>query len=80
LILFLVSCIVSAQQTPLQKSDYKELTSHVEFSKFVKEVDKNNDMLKSEVIAKSELGLATYKNYEHLIKKGEYYPILRVTK
>jgi hypothetical protein len=27
---------------------------------------------------KSELGLVTYKNYEHLLKKGGKYPILRV--
>ena len=27
---------------------------------------------------KSTLGLATYKKYSYLIKKGEAYPILRV--
>ncbi|QQS35247.1 MAG: hypothetical protein IPM56_13460 [Ignavibacteriales bacterium] len=29
---------------------------------------------------KSELGLVTYKQFEHLLKKGETYPILRVLK
>ena len=27
---------------------------------------------------KSMLGLVTYKEFEHLLKAGEYYPILRV--
>lgn len=29
---------------------------------------------------KSELGLVTYKKYEHLLKKGEYFPVIRVIK
>jgi hypothetical protein len=29
---------------------------------------------------KSELGIVTYKKYQHLLKKGEDFPILRVVK
>jgi hypothetical protein len=43
----------------------------------------NVDQLQSNVIIialepKSILGLVTYKNYAHILKQGEYYPILRV--
>jgi hypothetical protein len=43
----------------------------------------NVDQLQSNVIVialepKSELGLVTYKNFEHLLKKGERFPVLRV--
>jgi hypothetical protein len=37
-----------------------------------------NNMIVIALEPKSELGLVTYKNYEHLLKKGETYPILRV--
>jgi hypothetical protein len=37
-----------------------------------------NNMVVIALEPKSELGLVTYKNYEHLLKKGEKYPILRV--
>jgi hypothetical protein len=37
-----------------------------------------NNMIVIALEPKSELGLVTYKNYEHLLKKGEKYPILRV--
>jgi hypothetical protein len=37
-----------------------------------------NNMIVIALEPKSELGLVTYKNYEHLLKKGENYPILRV--
>jgi len=37
-----------------------------------------NNMIVIAFEPKSELGLVTYKNYEHLLKKGEKYPILRV--
>jgi hypothetical protein len=45
----------------------------------------NVDQLQSNVIIialepKSILGLVTYKNYAHILKQGEYYPILRVVK
>ena len=29
---------------------------------------------------KSVLGLVTYKNFSHLLKEGEAYPVLRVVK
>jgi hypothetical protein len=43
----------------------------------------NVDQLQSNVIVialepKSMLGLITYKNYEHLLKKQESFPVLRV--
>ena len=37
-----------------------------------------NNMIVIALEPKSELGLVTYKNYEHLLKKGGKYPILRV--
>jgi hypothetical protein len=37
-----------------------------------------NNMIVIALEPKSELGLVTYKNYEHLLKKNEKYPILRV--
>jgi len=29
---------------------------------------------------KSMLGLATYRQFSYLLKKGEYYPVLRVVR
>lgn len=43
----------SAQQTPLQKSDYKKMTSHAELSQFIKTIDEKSELIKSEVIGKS---------------------------
>ena len=37
-----------------------------------------NNMIVIALEPKSMLGLVTYKNYEHLLKAGEYFPILRV--
>ena len=37
-----------------------------------------NNMIVIALEPKSELGLGTYKNFTHLIKKNEYYQILRV--
>jgi hypothetical protein len=37
-----------------------------------------NNMIVIALEPKSELGLVTYKNYEHLLKKGEIYPVLRI--
>ncbi len=37
-----------------------------------------NNMIVIALEPKSELGLVTYKQFEHLLKKGENYPILRV--
>ena len=38
-----------------------------------------NNMIVIALEPKSELGLITYKQFEHLLKKGENFPILRVT-
>ena len=37
-----------------------------------------NNLIVTALEPKSMLGLVTYKIYEHLLKKGEYFPILRV--
>src|SRR5690606_8657420 len=37
-----------------------------------------NNLIVIALEPKSELGLVTYKQFEHLIKKGEIFPILRV--
>jgi hypothetical protein len=39
-----------------------------------------NNMIVIALEPKSELGLVTYKQFEHLLKKGENFPILRVVK
>lgn len=49
--------------TPLQKSDYKKITSHSALSQFVKEVDEKSDLIKSEVIAKSFEGRDLFAVY-----------------
>jgi len=40
----------------------------------------DNNMIVTALEPKSELGLVTYKSFEHLLKIGENYPILRVVK
>jgi hypothetical protein len=37
-----------------------------------------NNLIVTAFEPKSILGLVTYKNYEHLLKAGEYFPVLRV--
>jgi hypothetical protein len=37
-----------------------------------------NNLIVIALEPKSELGLVTYKNFEHLLKKAKYFPILRV--
>jgi len=37
-----------------------------------------NNLIVIALEPKSMLGLVTYKNYEHLLKAGEYFPVLRV--
>lgn len=49
--------------TPLQKSDYKKVTSHAELSQFIKEVDEKSDLIKSEVITKSVEGRELFAVY-----------------
>ena len=49
--------------TPLQKSDYKNITSHAELSQFIKEVDEKSDLIISEVFAKSVEGKELFAVY-----------------
>jgi hypothetical protein len=49
--------------TPLQKSDYKKITSHSELSQFIKEIDEKTDLIKSEVLAKSVEGRELFAVY-----------------
>lgn len=49
--------------TPLQKSDYKKVTSHVELTQFIKEVDEKSDLIKSEVLTKSIEGKELFAVY-----------------
>ncbi len=49
--------------TPLQKSDYKKVTSHAELSQFIKEVDEKSDLIKSEVLTKSIEGKELFAVY-----------------
>jgi hypothetical protein len=37
-----------------------------------------NNLIVTALEPKSMLGLVTYKNYEHLLKEGKYFPVLRV--
>jgi hypothetical protein len=39
-----------------------------------------NNLIVTALEPKSELGLVTYKQYSHLLKAGEYFPVLRVVK
>jgi hypothetical protein len=39
-----------------------------------------NNMIVIALEPKSELGLVTYKQFEHLLKNGEIFPILRLVK
>ena len=49
--------------TPLQKSDYKKITSHSELSQFIKEVDDKSDLIKREVVTKSVEGRELFAVY-----------------
>ncbi|HCY75004.1 MAG: hypothetical protein IH620_01460 [Ignavibacterium sp.] len=49
--------------TPLQKSDYKKITSHADLAQYIKEVDEKSDLIKSEVIAKSIEGRELFAVY-----------------
>jgi len=55
--------IVFAQQTPLQKSNYTELTSHSQLRQFIKGLDNKSDLIKTEVIAKSVEGRELFAVY-----------------
>ncbi|MGQ9643661.1 MAG: M14 family zinc carboxypeptidase, partial [Ignavibacterium sp.] len=49
-----------AQQTPLEKSNYTQLTSYEELSEFISEVDKFSDLINAEVIGTSTEGRNLY--------------------
>ena len=45
---FILTTVNSFSQivlTPLQKSDYKKITSHSELSQFIKEIDERTDLI-----------------------------------
>ena len=65
LLLIFVSARLFSQEilTPLQKSDYKKITSHTELTQFIKEVDEKSDLIKSEVLTKSVEGRELFAIY-----------------
>jgi hypothetical protein len=65
LLLIFVSASLFSQEilTPLQKSDYKKITSHTELTQFIKEVDEKSDLIKSEVLTKSVEGRELFAVY-----------------
>lgn len=64
-ILYLVLLIgnVFAQQTPLQSSNYTELTSHSQLKEFIRGLDNKSPLMRTEVIAKSDEGRELYAVY-----------------
>lgn len=58
-----------------------EITKNIDESKyyFIPINQLKNNMIVIALEPKSMLGLITYKKFEYLLKKGENYPILRVT-
>lgn len=71
LLLLFISCQNFSQETitPLEKSDFKKLTTHSELSQFIKEVDNKSDLIKTEVFAKSPEGRELFVVY---FSKGEF--------
>lgn len=63
LILAAVNMFSQSILTPLQKSDYKKVTSHADLSQFIKEVDEKSDLIKSEVMTKSVEGKELFAVY-----------------
>lgn len=55
--------------TPLQKSDFKKITTHSELSQFIKEVDEKSDLIESEVLTKSVEGREMFVIY---FSKGKF--------
>ena len=49
--------------TPLQKSDYKKITSHADLAQYIKEADEKSDLIKCEVLAKSVEGKELFAIY-----------------
>jgi len=63
LILAAVNMFSQSELTPLQKSDYKKISSHSELYQFIKEVDEKSDLIKSEVMTKSVEGKELFAVY-----------------
>jgi hypothetical protein len=63
--------ILFAQQTPLEKSNFTKLTSHSELSEFIREVDKNSELVKAEVLTKSSEGRELFAIFFSKGKFGE---------
>ncbi len=63
LILLAMNTFAQNLLTPLQKSDYKKITTHSDLSQFIKDVDEKSDLIKSEVIAKSVEGKELFAVY-----------------
>ena len=49
--------------TPLQKSNYKKITSHSDLAQYIKEADEKSDLIKCEVLAKSVEGKELFAVY-----------------
>ena len=62
-ILTAVNIFSQSVLTPLQKADYKKITSHAELSQFIQDADEKSDLIKSEVIAKSVEGRELFAVY-----------------
>lgn len=62
-ILTAVNIFSQSVLTPLQKADYKKITSHIELSQFIQDADEKSDLIKSEVIAKSVEGRELFAVY-----------------
>jgi hypothetical protein len=57
---FILIGIIFPQQTPLQKSNYNKITSYSEISQYIKEIDKNSDLITTKVIASTAEGRELY--------------------
>lgn len=49
--------------SPLEKSNFTKLTTHVELKQFIHEIDKQSDLIRSEVLAKSVEGRELFAIY-----------------
>lgn len=64
LILTSISILFSQNiQSPLEKSNFSKLTSHEELKQFIKEIDEQSDLIRSEVLTKSVEGRELYTVY-----------------
>lgn len=66
---WIFTCVLIAQRTPLEKSNFTKLTSHEELKQFITEVDQQSDLIKSEVLTKSVEGRELFVLY---FSKGKF--------